>query len=37
MLKKMQKFDHLVDNVGSPAATLFWEAHKFTIEGAVYV
>lgn len=35
-LKRIQKFDHVVDNVGTPAA-LYYEAHKITNEGATYV
>ena len=35
-LKKMQNFDLVVDNVGTPA-DLYWQAHKFTKVGTKYV
>ena len=35
-LKKMQNFDLVVDNVGTPA-DLYWQAHKFTKAGTKYV
>lgn len=35
-LKKTQKFDLVVDNVGTPA-DLYWQAHKFTNAGTKYV
>ena len=35
-LKKMQKFDLVVDNVGTPSE-LYWQAHHFTKEGTKYV
>ena len=35
-LKKGQKFDLVVDNVGTPSA-LYWQAHNFTNAGTKYV
>ena len=35
-LKKMQKFDLVVDNVGTPT-DLYWQAHNFTKTAAKYV
>lgn len=35
-LKKMQKFDLVVDNVGTPRE-MYWEAHNFTNAGTKYV
>ena len=35
-LKKMQKFDLVVDNVGSPSE-LYWHAHHFTNAGTKFV
>ena len=35
-LKKMQKFDFVVDNVGTPSE-LYWQAHNFTKTAAKYV
>lgn len=35
-LKKMQKFDLVVDNVGTPKE-MYWQAHEFTNAGAKYV
>ena len=35
-LKKMQKFDLVVDNVGTPSE-LYWQAHTFTNAGNKYV
>ena len=35
-LKKMPKFDLIVDNVGTPKE-LFWQAHNFTKAGTKYV
>ncbi|KAK4696195.1 hypothetical protein P7C71_g1682, partial [Lecanoromycetidae sp. Uapishka_2] len=35
-LEKIQKFDHVVDNVGTPAG-MYWESHKISNEGAVYL
>lgn len=35
-LKKMQKFDLVVDNVGAPTE-LYWQAHNFTNAGTKYV
>ncbi|CAF9935133.1 hypothetical protein IMSHALPRED_010119 [Imshaugia aleurites] len=35
-LKKLQKFDLVVDNVGTPSE-MYWEAHDFTKEGTKYV
>lgn len=35
-LKKMQKFDLVVDNVGTPSE-LYWQAHDFTNAGTKYV
>ena len=35
-LKKMRKFDLVVDNVGTPSE-MYWQAHDFTNEGTKYV
>lgn len=35
-LKRIQKFDHMVDNVGTPAS-LYWKAHEITNEGANFI
>lgn len=35
-LKKMQKFDLVVDNVGTPSE-MYWQAHDFTNPGTKYV
>ena len=35
-LKKMQKFDLVVDNVGTPSE-MYWQAHNFTNSGTKYV
>ena len=35
-LKKMQKFDLVIDNVGTPD-DLYWQAHSFTKAGTKYV
>lgn len=35
-LKKMQKFDLIVDNVGTPSE-LYWQCHDFTHTGTKYV
>ena len=35
-LKKMQKFDLVVDNVGAPSE-LYWQAHNFTNAGTKYI